>query len=201
MSEPDRPPASQSQTETGTSAKLIQLGQIAGAVTAIIGVAVLAYSLVKPGPAPPPPAALKVTVGDLEVNTGVTLYDFLAAHPTQLERARKDFAGVSGKEFQESTQVPGITAEFTVNLIGPPGRTVHLARTLYRTPGDVRVAEEKSAVGPLPTLTSHAGEDVRNQTTWVQEPVAAGTYFIEVEVQSSSQETLAHKRSRDFRVG
>lgn len=199
MPEPDHSPAS--PTETGASAKLIQLGQIATAVTAIIGVAVLLYTLVKPGSSAPPPPTLKVTVGDLEVTTGVTLYDFFAAHHRQLERAREDFASVSQKEFEESTQVAGITAEYTVNLVGPPGRTVHQTRILYKTPGDIRVAEEKSAVGPLPTLTSHAGEDVRNQTTWVQEPADAGTYFIEIEVLGPSEETLAHKKSRDFRVG
>jgi len=199
MPKPDHPPARPS--EAGASAKLFRLGQMAVAVTAIIGVPVLLYSLVKPGSPTPPPAVLKVTIGDLEVTTGVTLYNFLAAHPGQLERARKDFAGVPEREFEESTQVSGVTAEFTVDLIGPPGRTVHLTRTLYEIPGEVRVAEEKSAVGPLPTLTSQAGEDVRNQTTWVQEPAHSGTYFIEVEVQGSSEETLAHEKSRDFRVG
>jgi hypothetical protein len=199
MPEPDHSTAS--PTESGTSAKLIRLGQVAAALTTIIGVAVLVYNLVKPGPPAPPPAVLKVTVGDLEVTPDVTLYDFLAAHPRQLERARKDFAGVPEKEFQESTQAPGITAEFSVDLIGPAGRKVHLASTLYKTPGDIRVPEEKSAVGPLPMLTSHAGEDVSSQTTWVQEPAAAGTYFIEVEAVGPSEETLAHKKSGDFRVG
>jgi hypothetical protein len=47
----------------------------------------------------------------------------------------------------------------------------------------------------------HAGEDVRSQTTWVQEPTDAGTYFIEVEALGPSEETLAHEKSRDFRVG
>jgi hypothetical protein len=132
-------PAEKSDGGMGTG--LVKVGQIAGAITAVITAGVLIWTQVKPTP---PPAKLKARVTDPTILPNRPWLAYFNSHPGsgELERQRAEFRahGLHDDEINQLLQKSGFIFEFKVEVEAPPGREFSLTTELYRMPAEVAVS-------------------------------------------------------------
>jgi hypothetical protein len=193
----------------GLSAGIIKAGQIAGAITALVGVVVLLWNtLLKPTPAP---AVLAAHVSDVRVSEGISEYTYLQSHPGQLAREEAQLRAaakrngerpLSQPEIDEALQSPGVEVQWRVLLEGPAGRRFKLTHTLFRHAAGGRsvVGEGLGSYWPNESIVSQAGRYENTEGAWIQLPSRAGTYTVEIYLDSADG-TQNSEGAASFQVG
>jgi hypothetical protein len=180
---------------TGLGARIIRAGQIAAALSAVAGVALVVYNnTLKPSPAP---TALVAHVKNVQARPGITQYNWLKYHPAQLvsvedrlkaEVLKKGEPPLSTQEVDEALRnAKGVEVDWNIFLEGPAGRKFTESHTLVQEDGgsSMPIAEGPSSYWPPEAVVSEAGKYEDRQSAFVQEPAPPGTYSIAIYVKSA----------------
>lgn len=183
----------------GVTASLVRAGQIASALTALAGVSVLIWNAVKPAPSP---AVLEAKVSRVQARYGVTLSSYLTDNPIQLAQTLSLYRAdhLSDDEIKEELKQPGILAEYTIGLHGPPGQEVTLVRTLFNAVTEAKIAEGTEIGFGSRRYVAHAGQYQTTHSGWIAPPNTGGEFFVQVSLVDKHGETLANNKSKAFRI-
>jgi len=180
---------------TGLGARIIRAGQIAAAISAVAGIALVVYdNTLKPSPAP---SALVAHVKNVRAHPGITQYNWLKYHPAQLVSAedrlkaevlKKGEPPLSTREVDEALkEAKGVEVDWNIFLEGPAGRKFTETHTLvWEDGGDsTPIAEGPSNYWPPEAVVSEAGKYEDRQSAFFQEPASPGTYAIAIYLKST----------------
>ena len=148
--------------------KLIaQIGGVAVAVSAIVGLLFLLVPELKPEP----PQKLDATLSNLVVERGVTLESYL-------KRQSID----STQYTHEELQTVGVVISFNVKIEGFKGRSCLLKWSLYEDKTQARVPEGWLVDKEFREFTPEAEVDQAGSDIWVQVPNREGPFFARLEL-------------------
>lgn len=181
------------------SDRLIRAGQIAGAITTLATVGVVAWNLIKPAP---PPAVLEAKVSNVDAHYGESELNYLESNPAKLAEARALYrqAGLNETEANNELREPGVLVEYTIQIHGPPGLEATLLCTLRDASTDAKIPEGNTVGFGPSRFVSSAGKYQTAHSGWVAPPATGGTYRVEIDLVAKNGETLATAKSRAFRV-
>lgn len=154
---------------------ILRLAAVATALTVICGSAYGAYRWLdnttktrSPAPAP----ELTATISQVSVLPGQPLKTFIATLSPNARFVTK----LPAAEKQGLLRLNGVTIDFTLSLVGPPGQGLHFAETLY-TAG-YRLVPEVPPLIPGNAVVSRATRDSGPGTVWVAYPSRPGRYVV-----------------------
>ncbi|HTR88959.1 MAG TPA: hypothetical protein VMG62_02480 [Solirubrobacteraceae bacterium] len=181
------------------SDRLIRAGQVAGAITAIVTVSLLAWNALKPAPAP---AVLEGTVSNVDAHYGESEFSYLESNPAKLVEARDLYrqAGLDEAEADDELREPGILVEYTIQIQGPPGLEVTLLCTLRDAATDAKIPEGNAVGFGTKRYVFRAGKYKTTHSGWIAPPASGGSYRVEIDLVAKNGETLDTRKSRVFRV-
>ncbi len=185
---------------TGLSSRFIRVGQVAGAITAVVTAALLIWNVaLKPGSAP---ASIEAKVSKPTIRVGVTFHAYLSLKPGLIAEveATSRAGGLSGPEIEQRLREKGVEAEFTIHTKSPAGRTLEVTRTLNDAATQEPVPENGDSEIPNERYTPKAGIYSTVEDTFIASPASGGTYYVEVEIKEPHGKTLAAVESDPFRV-
>lgn len=183
------------------TARLVRAGQVATALTAIIGVIILVVDRLSKDKQETD--VLSATLSRPTIDRPVRLNAFLAAH-----NRLRSYTGalreqdVDAASIRQIVHTPGVEIHYQLALRGAAGMRVGLTPTVY-------TRTRRLAAATIPFAgTEYYVLEARSQTTsdstWTPYPLRAGTYYVEVVVRlarrSSDNDILAVRRSKVFTV-
>ncbi len=199
-----KPETTPEQMSSGQGAKrfsdeLIRVGQVAGAITALITVGLVVWSTVKPAP---PPAVLEAKVSRVEARYGESEFTYLESNPAKLAEARALYrqAGLNETEANDELHERGILVEYTIQIQGPPGLEVTLLCTLRDASTDANIPAGNAVGFGSSRYVSRAGKYQTTHSGWIAPPLTGGTYRVEIDLVAKNGETLATGKSKIVRA-
>lgn len=181
------------------TSRLVSIGQIAGALSALIGLGVVIATHLPSGGSPPAVSRAEVHV---LLHAPRTEHNYLAG-VGKLEREENILRGkgIPQGEIRHSFQSPGVTVEYTTEIEATPGSEYHVSVKMFRAASEEPITPESEFVPDEPLVTS-AGKFQQTFAAWMQYPPAPGTYFIEVGLlpRKGGGDVGKPRRSADFRV-
>ena len=153
------------------------MGQIAGALSALIGLGVVIATHLPSGGKPPAVSRAEVHV---LVHAPRTEHNYLAG-VGKLEQEENILRGkgIPQGEIRHGFQSPGVTIEYTPEIEAKAGSEYHVSVKMYSANSEEPITPESEFVPGEPLVTS-AGKFQQTYSGWMQYPPDPGTYFIEV---------------------
>jgi len=142
-----------------------QVGGVASAIAAVLGLIFLFAPGLRPKESTPPPVK-RAQLGVLKVERPVTYAQYLQ---------RTDLPG--GDYDRSYLQRPGVFVEFDVEIVGYQGVALPLRWSLYDARTGNQVSESKST-----TLTADAASDRATWHVWAPLPNRPGRFFLLIQL-------------------